>query len=156
MSAHVSASPNHQTGRVNSLHTRGIVAMGGSFGYELDISTLSNEEKEEIARQVKEYRACAGIIRNGNYYRLISTPDVYAWETAAADRSTVLVSCCVIHTRVQQTLIVKLRGLDENAWYHDPESGNIYSGGMLMHAGLNLSALRLRDRDAVMIRLEKI
>ena len=89
-------------------------------------------------------------------YRLISTPDVYAWETAAADRSTVLVSCCVIHTRVQQTLIVKLRGLDENAWYHDPESGNIYSGGMLMHAGLNLSALGLRDRDAVMIRLEKI
>ena len=156
MSAHVSASPNHQTGRVNSLHTRGIVAMGGSFGYELDISTLSDEEKEEIARQVKEYRACAGIIRNGDYYRLISTPDVYAWETAAADRSTVLVSCCVIHTRVQQTLIVKLRGLDENAWYHDPESGNIYSGGMLMHAGLNLSALGLRDRDAVMIRLEKI
>ena len=66
MSAHVSASPNHQTGRVNSLHTRGIVAMGGSFGYELDISTLSDEEKEEIARQVKEYRACAGIIRNGD------------------------------------------------------------------------------------------
>ena len=45
MSAHVSASPNHQTGRVTSLNTRGVVAMGGSFGYELDISKLSDAEK---------------------------------------------------------------------------------------------------------------
>ena len=47
MSAHVSASPNHQTGRVTSLNTRGVVAMGGSFGYELDISKLSDAERRK-------------------------------------------------------------------------------------------------------------
>ena len=130
--------------------------MGGSFGYELDISKLSDEEKSEIADQVKMYHSCSSVIRNGDYYRLVSSPNRYAWEVASADRNTVLVSCCVINARVQETMIIKLRGLDENAEYHDPETGNVYSGAMLMYSGLNLTNLNLRNRDAVMIRLERI
>ena len=54
--SHVSAVHNHQTGRSTSLKTRGIVAMAGSFGYELDLNHLSDAEKEEVAEQVKEYK----------------------------------------------------------------------------------------------------
>ena len=46
--SHVSAVPNHQTGRITSLHTRGVVAMAGTFGYELNLGKLSEEEKQEI------------------------------------------------------------------------------------------------------------
>ena len=45
MGAHVSAVPNHQTGRVTPLATRGCVAMAGTFGYELDLNKMTEEEK---------------------------------------------------------------------------------------------------------------
>ncbi|MFR8493338.1 MAG: alpha-galactosidase [Mediterraneibacter gnavus] len=46
--SHVSAVPNHQTGRKTPLSTRGAVAMAGTFGYELDLGNVTEEEKEEI------------------------------------------------------------------------------------------------------------
>ena len=63
--SHVSAVPNHQTGRITSLHTRGVVAMAGTFGYELNLGKLSEEEKQEIRLQVEEYRKFAPLIQTG-------------------------------------------------------------------------------------------
>ena len=54
--AHVSAVPNHQTGRITSLNTRGIVAMAGTFGYELNLGLLTEEEKKEVKEQVKKFK----------------------------------------------------------------------------------------------------
>ncbi len=51
ISAHVSVVPNHQVGRMTPLKTRGDVAFTGAFGYELDVSLLPEEEREEVKRQ---------------------------------------------------------------------------------------------------------
>ena len=56
--SHVSTVPNHQTGRVISMNTRGIVAMAGSFGYELDLNLISDEEKEAVKAQIKNFMEC--------------------------------------------------------------------------------------------------
>ena len=53
MGAHVSAVPNHQTGRVTDMNTRGVVAMTGAFGYELDLGKLSEEDKTAVREQIK-------------------------------------------------------------------------------------------------------
>ena len=45
VSAHVSVCPNHQNHRVTPFKTRGICAMQGTFGYELDLSKMTDEEK---------------------------------------------------------------------------------------------------------------
>lgn len=156
MSAHVSAVPNHQTGRVTPLKTRGIVAMGGSFGYELDLTKLSDEEKEEVKQQVALYHELAPVIRSGDYYRLENSPALAAWETVSEDGRQVILSAVVPSARITGVRIVRLQGLEESACYRDIESGKVYTGGMLMHAGLNLAPYRLRERDAVMVRLEKM
>ena len=52
MGAHVSAVPNHQVHRSTSMEMRGDVAMSGNLGYELDLTKLSNEEKEIVKQQV--------------------------------------------------------------------------------------------------------
>ena len=50
--SHVSAVPNHQTGRVTPIETRAVTAMAGSFGYELDLNTLSDAEKQKVREQI--------------------------------------------------------------------------------------------------------
>lgn len=67
MTAHVSASPNHQLERVTPFQTRGLVAMSASFGYELNPLNLSNEERAMIAEQTAQYKRIAPLVVNGDF-----------------------------------------------------------------------------------------
>ncbi len=139
--AHVSACPNHQTGRVTPLATRAIVAMSGTFGYELDPARLSEEEKEEIREQVKIYRNISGLVRTGDYYRLSdpSRENCFAWEFASEDRSEAVVNAVVVQNHGNMaTIYVKPRGLTPGVFYRDEKSGMIYAADALMDTGLPL------------------
>lgn len=139
--SHVSAVPNHQTGRITSMHTRAVTAMAGTFGYELDLSKLTEEEKEEIREQIRKYHKYAKLIQNGRYYRLTNPfeQEVGAWEFVSEDQSEALVNVVMQEIHGNMTVnYVKLCGLSEDAWYKDEAEGKIYSGGALMEAGLPL------------------
>ena len=72
LGAHVSICPNHVTGRTVPFMTRGHVALAGTFGYELDITTLSDEEKEQVKSQTVLFHQYNDLVRNGDYYRMAS------------------------------------------------------------------------------------
>lgn len=142
--SHVSAVPNHQTGRKTPLHTRGVVAMSGTFGYELNLMKLSEEEKQEIREQIAEYKSYAPIIQNGLYYRLSdpATEEICAWEfvhTDEKEQSKVLLNIVmqVIHGNMTVNY-VKLQGLEETAIYREEKSGKRYTGAALMYGGMPL------------------
>lgn len=142
--SHVSAVPNHQTGRKTPLHTRGVVAMSGTFGYELNLMKLSEEEKQEIREQIEEYKKYAPIIQNGLYYRLSNptTEEICAWEfvhTDEKEQSKVLLNIVmqVIHGNMTVNY-VKLQGLEETAVYREEKSGKRYTGAALMYGGMPL------------------
>ena len=142
--SHVSAVPNHQTGRKTPLHTRGVVAMSGTFGYELNLMKLSEEEKQEIREQIAEYKSYASIIQNGLYYRLSdpTTEEICAWEfvhTDEKEQSKVLLNIVmqVIHGNMTVNY-VKLQGLEETAIYREEKSGKRYTGAALMYGGMPL------------------
>ena len=142
--SHVSAVPNHQTGRKTPLHTRGVVAMSGTFGYELNLMKLSEEEKQEIREQIAEYKSYAPIIQNGLYYRLSdpTTGEICAWEfvhTDEKEQSKVLLNIVmqVIHGNMTVNY-VKLQGLEETAVYREEKSGKRYTGAALMYGGMPL------------------
>ena len=125
MGAHVSASPNHQTGRDTTIHTRGIVAMSGTFGYELDPSKLSDQDKEEIKEQIVQFKKHYDLIQNGLYYRLTEIKKDYyeAWEFAAEDGSEALLN--VVATDVQPNpalMHIRLKGLEPGAVYEIDDS----------------------------------
>ena len=89
VSAHVSVCPNHQNGRVTPFKTRGICAMQGSFGYELDLSKLSEEDKAEARRQITVYNENWELFQSGSYYRLNSpmeNHDYTAWSYVSKDQ----------------------------------------------------------------------
>lgn len=137
--SHVSAVPNHQTGRRVSLFTRGVVAMAGTFGYELDLRAITKEEKEEIRQQIKQYHKFSPLIQSGLYYRL-SNPfeeELGAWQIVAKDQSEFLLSvvCLEIHGNMTTTYL-RLKGLKRHHWYEEQSSKQRYPAEALMEAGI--------------------
>lgn len=143
MGAHVSAVPNHQTGRITPLHTRGVVAMSGTFGYELDLLKLTEEEKDEVRSQIREFRKYAPLIQNGRYYRLTDPfkSEICAWEIVGNSQEEVLLNVVMEEIHGNMTVnYVQLRGLEETAMYKEQSTGKVYSGAALMHGGMPLPA----------------
>ena len=158
MGSHVSAVPNHQTGRVTSLHTRGVAAMSGTFGYELNPALLSVEEKAEIRMQLAKYREHQELIREGNYYRL-SDPfqdDFAAWMVVSEDQNQALVSVVRLTAEANPVAAyVTLRGLAEDAFYLEKTTGKVYAGAALMEAGMLLPAPK-GEYEAYQIMLQRV
>lgn len=158
MGSHVSAVPNHQTGRVTSMHTRGVAAMSGTFGYELNPALLNAKEKAEICAQLAQYREYQELIREGDYYRL-SNPfqdNFAAWMVVSDDRSKALVS--VIRLTAEANLpaaYVTLKGMEEDAFYREKTTGKVYPGAALMEAGILLPAA-VSEYEAYQIELERV
>lgn len=151
--AHVSACPNRQLARTTPLETRANVAMAGSFGYELDATKWTAEEREQVKAQVARFHKYYDVIHNGDLYRLISPYgefDRAAWSYVAADKSEVLVTYVVIRSKVHMRHFIKLAGLDPNRTYRNTETGECFRGDTLMHAGLNLTN-RMGDFDSMQI-----
>lgn len=139
--AHVSAVPNHQTGRVTSFHTRGVTAMAGTFGYELNPALLSDEEKQQIREQIASYKKYERLINEGTYWRL-SDPihdEIAAWMSVSKEQDRALVSVVRLMAEANQAAVyVRLRGLKPEAVYLEEYSGKQYSGAALMHTGIVL------------------
>lgn len=139
--SHISAVPNHQTGRTTPIETRAVTAMAGSFGYELDLNTLSDSEKQEVRKQITRFKKYGRLIHNGLYYRL-SDPmnDKFAvWEFVSEDKKEVLVNGVIFRTEPNRTqYLIKLRGLLPDADYRLDNSGVVYKGSALMNGGILL------------------
>ncbi|MCQ2524345.1 MAG: alpha-galactosidase [Lachnospiraceae bacterium] len=145
MGAHVSDCPNHILGRVTPFETRGHVALAGTFGYELDITKISKEDRDEIPKQVEMYHKYNDLVREGDYYRLASFADnneYDCWMVKAKDESEILVTFVSVMNRPNmKPLTIKLQGLDASRKYKDLESGMVYTGDMLMYAGIRESRI---------------
>lgn len=142
MGSHVSASPNHQTNRVTPIETRADVAYFGTFGYELDLLKLGEEDKAEIRRQIAFMKEKRDLIQKGTFYRLKSPfeGNETAWMIVSEDQKKALVG----YYRVMQPVNVgfkrlKLKGLKEDTCYK--VSGYDYDcyGDELMQVGMTLS-----------------
>lgn len=143
MGSHVSPCPNHQVGRTTPLKTRSVVAMAGTFGYEMDLCTLTGEEKALVRAQVAAYKRYAAVIRQGDYYRLT---DPYkdgpvAWQFVSPDRRVSLVGCVLRLVKPNaRPVLFRLQGLDPLGQYRlvidGEEQAKPLSGETLMKAGL--------------------
>ena len=156
--SHVSICPNEQNGRVTPLATRGITAMSGTFGYELNPEVLSEEEKDEIRAQIRKRNEYAELIHFGSYYRLSDPFDgeCSAWAFVSKDRSEALINHVNLEIHGNRPVTyVRMRGLESGAAYRDTESGRVYPADALMQVGLPMPA-PFGDYGALQIHLVKI
>ena len=160
MGSHVSAVPNHQTGRETKLWTRAVVAMAGTFGYELDLSLLAGEEKEEIKEQIRDYKRYWHLIHSGLYYRLHDPEcdtEAAAWCFVSEKQDEMLLHVVSLDAHGNAPVsYIRCRGLDPAGVYRCVEEkrevkpynglsprrdrrrleGRIFDGSSLMQAGV--------------------
>lgn len=155
--AHVSAVPNHQVGRITPLATRGNVAMmGGAFGYELDLTKLSEKELDEISQQIETYHSIRETIQFGQLYRLKKTPNTWAANYVSQDKNQVVFTFVKILAKPEAPLLhVRLKGLDPDALYGCPQLGETFYGDELMNIGLTMPHVQ-KDYFSVQYIFNKI
>lgn len=156
MGAHVSAVPNHQVERTTPLTFRGDVAMSGNFGYELDLTRFTEEEKETAKRQIALYKEIRGLVQQGDLYRLQSPfeGNETAWMFVSPDQSEALLFYFRVLAEPNGPLrSVKLQGLDPAKDYEVVGSGEVYGGDRLMNAGLSMASVR-GDFSSKMVHLK--
>ena len=167
--AHVSASPNHQTGRSTPFGTRAAVAMAGTFGYELDPAKLSEEERQEVRRQIAFFHRIEDLVREGDYYRLTAMEKerFTAWQFVSEDKEKSLFTLVLTEPEGNPHPVhVRMKGLKPEKRYRlaateyagclyrgDEKLPEVLSGAALMYGGLTLPRL-YGDYPSVQILLE--
>ena len=140
MGAHVSDCPNHTVGRVTPFETRGHVALAGTFGYELDITKIPEEDRQMIPKQVAMYHKYNDLVRSGDYYRIASYQENHyfdCYEVVSKDKSEALVTFVqVINRPNYKSRRITLKGLDPQKNYCLEGEDTVYAGDTLMYAGI--------------------
>lgn len=144
MGAHVSDCPNHTVGRNTPFDTRGNIALSGTFGYELDVTKISEEDRNRIPQQIEQYKKYEALVRKGDYYRIgnmFEDNSWDAWEFVAKDKSEVMFCFVQVISRANyKSRRIKLKGLDSDAMYYEESEPDILiSGKTLMNAGINIA-----------------
>ena len=157
MSCHVSACPNHQTGRTTPLFTRGAIASLGASGYELNVSALSNEEKNACKEQITVYRKISDLVLRGDLFRLIDpfSENCFCEMIVSKDkRCAYVVGEQLRAMPLPNTRFVKLVGLAEGKRYHIEELNIAASGKTLASVGVALP--KLGDYESFIWHIEEV
>lgn len=135
MGAHVS-----DNGKFIPIKTKAVVAMCGTFGYELDATHLSAEEQEICREQSDLFRKYYPLIVKGDYYRLTNPfepGNLTAWQHVSKDKSESLLSVVVTNLTCNGPQeYIRAKGLNPDAMYQINDKEEVYSGSALMNAGL--------------------
>lgn len=137
--AHVSDCPNHSVGRVTPFETRGHVALAGTFGYELDITKIPEEDRRLIPEQTATYKKYRHLIQQGEYYRIASYRENHkfdCWALSSRDKKEVLVTYVqVFGVPNSHSRKIFLKGFDPETVYKLEGTDETYTGEMLMKGG---------------------
>ncbi|MDF2543672.1 MAG: alpha-galactosidase [Herbinix sp.] len=143
--AHIADCPSHSNGRTTPFSTRGYAALAGTFGYELDVTRIPEEDRKMIPEQVAMYHEYNDLVRTGDYYRIASYQSNHEYDCysiVAKDKREALVTFIQVEARPNYRVRrICLKGLLEDTMYRLDETGEVYSGGALMYAGVNIPNL---------------
>ena len=117
--------------------------MSGTFGYELDVTKMSAEEKAEVKEQIKTFKKYYWLIQKGDYYRLEDkeNSEIYkAWSFVSGDKAETLVNIVVKKVQANAKIkLIKLKGLDPEAIYELEGTDKRMSGAALMYGGFAIN-----------------
>lgn len=155
MGAHVSAVPNHQTGRVTSIGTRANVAFFGAFGYELDLNKISSREREDVKRQIEFFKENRELLQFGTFYRIESPFENefqrISWMVVNEDKSEAIIGVYRVLSIPNSTFdYVIVPGLNPDFKYSIKDEdilGEEFFGDELAYSGIKFRKVALDIHD---------
>lgn len=153
MAQHVSASPNHQTGRIIPLKFRFDVAMTGRLGMEMQPKHLNQRELAFAKKAFQTYKDIRPIIQHGDLYRLVNPYDKQGFSSLMyvnEQKSEAVFFAYKFEHYVNKAIPrFYFAGLDPNATYQLNEincwdnanghwEGHTFTGSFLMNEGIEL------------------
>lgn len=157
MGAHISVTPNHQTGRITPMNTRYQVARLFNIGYELDLSKCQVDEITEIANQIREIKKYRKLIQNGDFFRHDVPNDNYVmWSTINSEKTeAIVVIFQKFYDPIKSHCLFKLNYLNSDFDYYEVNTNKIYGGDELMNVGLSIPLVK-NDFHAFEFHLKKV
>ena len=150
----MAASPKHVNGRITPFNTRADVALAGTFGYELDVTRIAEEERSMIPAQIEKYKKYRYLIQTGDYYRIASFSENGRYDSymvVSKDKNkAILVYVQVIAESNVLARKLKLYGLGAGKKYII--DGVEYLGSTLMNVGYIMGQLR-GDFQSVVVEI---
>lgn len=93
LGSHISASPNHQTGRRHTLAFRALVAIAYHLGVELNPLELTDEERDDLKVYIETYKRLRDLFHApGASFRMEPLDGRYVWGAASAEKIVVIVA----------------------------------------------------------------
>ncbi|MBO5526056.1 MAG: alpha-galactosidase [Clostridia bacterium] len=148
MGAHVTASPNHQSGHASPIETRFNVACGGLMGYELDPTKCTEEEIAVIKKQISFYKKYRELFCFGTFYRLDPKDGGEGFMFVSPDKAQAIV-VGVVKNKVtaRNHYRLRLKGLDPSFNYsvktreqsnYKEELSYVAGGDLLLQSGIQM------------------
>lgn len=145
--------------KIASYKEKAILALFGTYGYEMNPNLLTEEEKSEINEVAKVYKKYHNaVINNGTLYH-ITNPDLsnlIILQSVSKDRCSSLILVANKLSEQDKFRFVKLKGLDKNTLYKNSFDGSVNTGDYFMNVGLNLSGEWFNEFSFKLIILEKV
>jgi alpha-galactosidase len=130
---------------VTPFETRGYVALAGTFGYELDVTKIPEEDRAMIPAQTAMYHKYNDLVREGDYYRIASYAENHYYDcygVVSKDKKEALFTFVQVLNRPNyHSRRVQLQGLAPEKVYSIEGEEGTYTGELLMKAGINIQNL---------------
>ncbi len=153
MGSHVNDS------KMGTYTTKALLAMFGTYGYEMNPNVLTEQEIAELNQVAQLYKGYhAGVIANGTLYHLLSPTDTNAMsmQCVSQDKSTSLVLYMSKLTNLPALNFLKLKGLDPNKKYSNNIDNSVHTGEYYMQVGVCLSVAWLNEFTALLMILSEV
>lgn len=170
LASHVSASPNHISGRTTPLKYRFDIAMAGKMGMDLQPVHMTDSEKEFSRKAIETYKRIRHTVTHGDLYRILSpyTNNRAVWMNVSQDKKEAIVFNFLVRKEIKSnTQTIILKGLDKDKMYTIKEinkesdwsrseayEGKEFSGEYLMSIGLTFPMYN--EYESVVLEINQV
>ncbi len=130
--------------KLGTIQDKACLAFFGTYGYELDVLKLTNEEdKKKIIEFNNYYKQFHKAVTSGDYYAIYDPfkTNYISFNVVTKDKNLALVYFMLYRKEQTKARFIKLKGLDKDKYYFNSLTNDIYKGDFYMNVGLNISAI---------------